>query len=138
MAERGSEFRFGKMIRELREKSGNSMQKLADVLGTSVVYISDIERGRRNPPSGEKLWKIADFLGISRKEVEIWAHKERKRVELELGNLSSPVSEAALTLARRWEDITDEEATAIINLLTKETQYAQERNGTKGTTTDEE
>ncbi|MBQ7609083.1 MAG: helix-turn-helix transcriptional regulator [Desulfovibrionaceae bacterium] len=61
---------FGPTIRKLREGLNKSMKDLANLLGVSVVYISDIERGRRNPPQGEKLHKIAEFLSVSPEEVE--------------------------------------------------------------------
>lgn len=110
---------FGAKIRHLREQAKKSMKDLANALGVSVVYISDIERGRRNPPQGDKLHKIADFLNISREEVETWALKERKRVELDLKSESGPISDAALVLARRWDSITDAEAEEILEIFNK-------------------
>ena len=115
---------FGQRIRKLRETAKKSLKDLADAVGVSVVYISDIERGHRNPPHGDKLYKMADFFHLERKEVEEWALKERKRVELDLKDGNGPVSDAALALARRWDTLTEDEATEIIKILTKETKDA--------------
>ncbi len=113
---------FGARIRKLREQAKKSMKDLADAIGVSVVYISDIERGRRNPPQGDKLWGIADFLRLDRKEVEEWALRDRKRVELDLKG-DGPISDAALTLARRWDGITEDEAKEIMKILKRNRYY---------------
>ena len=39
---------LGAKLRTLREKAGLSLRKVADRLGVSVPYLSDLERGRRN------------------------------------------------------------------------------------------
>ncbi len=39
---------LGANLRTLREKAGLSLRKVADRLGVSVPYLSDLERGRRN------------------------------------------------------------------------------------------
>jgi transcriptional regulator with XRE-family HTH domain len=39
----------GKNVRRLREKRGMTQEQFADRSGFSQQYISDLERGRRNP-----------------------------------------------------------------------------------------
>lgn len=114
---------FGARVRKVRERAKKSMSDLAEAMGISVVYVSDIERSRRNPPVGEKLLKLANFLNLDLKEVEEWAHKERKRVELDLDARPGPPAEAALMLARRWDTLSDSDASKIMNILTKETLH---------------
>ena len=41
--------RLGKNIRRLREEQGWSQEDYADRAGIHRTYVSDIERGRRNP-----------------------------------------------------------------------------------------
>lgn len=114
---------FGAKVRKIREQKKISMADVAKAMNASVVYVSDIERGRRNPPVGEKLHQMAYILEIDPKEVEEWARKERLKVELDLGARTDQVSRAALMLARRWDTLSDEEAGEIINILNKgETQ----------------
>ncbi|MGA2401955.1 MAG: helix-turn-helix transcriptional regulator, partial [Syntrophobacteraceae bacterium] len=76
--------RFGERLRELREGARKKLKDLAEVMDWSTVYISDIELGRRNPPSQEKILKISKFLGVHPKELLDYADREMKRVELEL------------------------------------------------------
>ena len=114
---------FGSSLRRLRENANKTLKELAAVMNVSVVYVSDIERGRRNPPQGEKLKQIAQFFGIDVNELEDLANKERKRVELNLDSRTETVSDAALVLARRWDTITDEEASKILKIFNKDNKY---------------
>ena len=116
---------FGEYIRHLREQANKSMRAMAEAVGVSVVYISDIERGRRNPPQGEKLSKLAEFLEMDIKDLEEMAAKERKRVGLELEDKGDIIADAALTLARRWDSITNEEASQILKILDKGKTYEE-------------
>ena len=56
---------FGPFLRSVREKLGKTMKQVADLLEVSTVYISDIERGKRNPPSEDKIKKsiLSDVTG---------------------------------------------------------------------------
>jgi len=38
---------IAKQLRELREQNGKRLSDIADEVGISVAYLSDIERGRR-------------------------------------------------------------------------------------------
>ena len=115
---------FGATLRRLRENANKTLKELANAMGVSVVYVSDIERGRRNPPQGEKLMQIANFFKMPVSELEDLADRERKRVELNLDSRTETVSDAALVLARRWDTITDEEASKILKILNKEDTHA--------------
>jgi transcriptional regulator with XRE-family HTH domain len=61
---------FGEIIVEARLRAGMSQKELASKLrkedGTpiSAQYLHDIERGRRNPPSGVLLTQMAEVLGL--------------------------------------------------------------------------
>jgi transcriptional regulator with XRE-family HTH domain len=51
----------GVVVRELREQSGHSQERLSDECGFDRTYISRVERGIINP-TVSRLWKIADVL----------------------------------------------------------------------------
>lgn len=40
--------RFGKRLREVREKAGISQEKLAELAELHRTYVSSVERGKRN------------------------------------------------------------------------------------------
>ena len=56
--------RLGRNVRRLREEKGWSQEDYADRAGIHRTYVSDIERGRRNP-TVEIVEKLARPLGVS-------------------------------------------------------------------------
>lgn len=111
--------RFGRYLRELRERTGMRMKEMADEMGWTSVYISDIERGRRNPPSPAKIGKIAEILGVDSKKLLDLANKERMRVVLDLDEESPACMDFALMLSRSWEGMTDDEAEELKDILSR-------------------
>lgn len=57
----------GERIKELREKRGLTVNKLANLAGISQSYLRDVELGNKNP-TVETLSYFCDALGISLKE----------------------------------------------------------------------
>ncbi len=53
---------FGKEMRLRREELGKSMKDLAELLGTSVTYVSDLEFGEKLPRNTDEMLKIISFL----------------------------------------------------------------------------
>lgn len=56
--------RLGRNVRRLREEKGWSQEDYADRAGIHRTYVSDIERGRRNP-TATVIEKLAKPLGVS-------------------------------------------------------------------------
>lgn len=66
---------FGKFIDEKRrgraaDGSDIMLKDIASAMGTTATYLSDIIKGRRNPPEMKLLEKIATVLRLSPKEKE--------------------------------------------------------------------
>ena len=64
---------FGKYIDEKRKGRGPGgtdilLKDIADAMGKTATYLSDIVKGRRNPPEKEILDKIAEALHLSKEE----------------------------------------------------------------------
>ena len=110
---------FGGLVRALREHMGKTIKDLASYMNWSIVYLSDIERGRRNPPAVDALKKMALFLQCNEDELIDSANKERKRVEIELKSGSINATDTALLLARRWSDLTEQQLSDIMEILKK-------------------
>jgi Predicted transcriptional regulators len=108
---------FGDLLRSLREQAGKTLKDLAGPMGWSIVYLSDIERGKRNPPSTDDILKIAMALGVKATTLLDSANRQRNRVELNIGSEDCAVADAALMLARRWTDLTEDEAREIMKIL---------------------
>ena len=59
---------FGKRIKELRTKTGDSQEKFALKIGMDRTYYASVESGKRNI-SIVNIKKIADGLGVSLQEL---------------------------------------------------------------------
>ncbi|MHC1743952.1 MAG: helix-turn-helix domain-containing protein [Syntrophobacteraceae bacterium] len=118
--------RFGQRLRELREASRKRLKDLAEVMEWSTVYVSDIELGRRNPPSPENIRKMSISLGVDPKELLDLADREMKRVELELDDGRPNRTEMALMLARSWDGLSEEEVTEIKGILNRKDESSDE------------
>lgn len=59
---------FGQQLKNIRIKKDVSLRKLAEALGVSAPYLSDVERGQRKPLSGEHLNKVAEILKLTEEE----------------------------------------------------------------------
>lgn len=55
---------FGKNVRTFRDREGLSQEELAFRAGMKRSYLSDLERGTRNP-SVRALGRLAEALGIA-------------------------------------------------------------------------
>jgi transcriptional regulator with XRE-family HTH domain len=60
--------RFGKRVREIREKKEISQEKLGELAGMHRTYVSSLERGKRNV-SLVNLEKLAKALGVTMAEL---------------------------------------------------------------------
>ena len=54
--------RFGDVLRKQRRQTGRTLGDLSKLLGLSVVYLSDVERGNRRPLNKERILKVAKYL----------------------------------------------------------------------------
>ena len=54
----------GRNVRAARDDRGMTQERLADVSGFSQQYISDLERGRRNPTI-VSLYELAQALSVT-------------------------------------------------------------------------
>lgn len=59
---------FGEFLQKKREAKQITLRKMAEMLKMSAPYLSDIEKGRRNPPEMDKLDQIAQILLLSNEE----------------------------------------------------------------------
>ena len=78
---------------------------MADELGIKAPYLSDIEKGNRNPPSFEMLEKISDILKLTASDRNVmfdYAGEERNQVSPDLPDyiMNLPEARTALRKAR--------------------------------------
>ena len=96
---------FGEFLQRKREEKQITLRKMAELLGFSAPFLSDVEKDRRNPPELAKLEQIANILGLSYEEKETMfnlAGKKRDSVAPDLPEyiMSRDYVAAALRTAR--------------------------------------
>ena len=60
---------FGEFIKQKRTEKGLNLRKLAELMDIAPAYLSDIEKGKRNSPSPEKMSKLVELLELNEEEV---------------------------------------------------------------------
>lgn len=56
---------FGDFLQKKREEKQITLRKMAEMLGISAPFLSDIEKDHRNPPEMAKLEAISRILALS-------------------------------------------------------------------------
>ena len=78
---------FGDFLQKKRTEKEITLRKMAEMIGITAPYLTDIEKDRRNPPEMEKLETIARILNLSDEEKAIMfdlAGKKRNSVAPDL------------------------------------------------------
>ena len=99
---------FGDYLQK-RRSSLMVQRALADKIGITVAYLSDVENGRRDPPPYDKLLLIADALGFKGEDRQLFfdlAGKGRKEVSPDLPEyiMESAVAETVRLALRTAKD----------------------------------
>jgi len=114
--------RFGELLRKLRRKSDKTLGDVARMLGVSVVYLSDVERGNRKPFNNDRIVKIAEYLAEDAADLIEAADRERGFIEYDIRKArpleADVVGGLVAGLARGG--ITDEQLHNIRNILQKD------------------
>lgn len=61
---------FGDFLQKKRKENELTLRALAEKLDWSAPYLTDIEKGRRNPPDIEKLNMLAGIFNLSDDEIK--------------------------------------------------------------------
>lgn len=54
---------FGQTLRDKRIQRGFSLRKFAELVGVSPTYLSQVEEGNVDPPTAERVKRMAELLG---------------------------------------------------------------------------
>ena len=78
---------FGEFLQKKRLENEITLRKIAELIGITAPYLTDIEKDRRNPPEIQKLDKIAEILSLTEEEKAVMfdlAGKQRNSVAPDL------------------------------------------------------
>lgn len=113
--------KFGEFVRILRIKCHQVMGDMAEVLDTSVPFLSAVENGKKNVPND---WVDKIVLNYRLSEAETDELREaveesKMQYKITAGNAGITKRKAALQFARSFDNMDDETATKILELLSK-------------------
>lgn len=100
--------RYGELLRQRRQRAGQTLADVAAVAGFTMAYISDIERGNRGPLEDDVTIRIAEALSADALELLAAAGQERGHYRISAGSESAR-NDVAVLLARKWATLTPEQ-----------------------------
>lgn len=92
---------FGDRVRALRIDKGLTIAVVAQALGMSTSYVSEVERGRRNPWSPDVVRRLATVLGAD--AGDLLRSARATRGVLLRGTASNLHAQTAWALWQAWE-----------------------------------
>ena len=112
---------FGEFVRVLRIKHHEVMGDMAKVLGASLPFLSAVENGKKNVPTEwiEKIVAHYDLTDAEKKELETAVEESRTQYKIVPINAGIQQRRAAMQFARSLDEMDDETATKILELLSK-------------------
>lgn len=112
---------FGEFLRILRIKHHEVMGDLAKVLNVKVPFLSAVENGKKNVPL-EWVARIVEHYQLSvEQQIELKRAIEESKTQYKIstGNASPSQRRVALEFARSFDEMDDDTARKILELLNK-------------------
>ena len=120
---------FGEFVRVLRVKHHEVMGDLAKVLDVKVPFLSAVENGKKNVPS-DWLDIIAEHYHLNTDErAQLSEAAEESKTQYRINTDKSGLNQrrAALKFARSFDEMDDETALKIFELLSKKEEENTEK-----------
>jgi transcriptional regulator with XRE-family HTH domain len=102
---------FGGLLRRCRLDAHRTLKSVADELGVSPVYVSEVELGKRPPFNSSRIEQVANFCNADAKPLMEQACRERGFLEVDMARATRAQVEVVSGLARgglsddQWEQI---------------------------------
>lgn len=112
---------FGEFVRILRIKHHEVMGDMAKVLDVKIPFLSAVENGKKNVPA-DWISKIVCHYNLGaeeQKRLEQAIEESRTNYKISMTNAGIHQRRAALQFARSFDEMDDETATKILELLSK-------------------
>ena len=112
---------FGEFVRILRIKHHEVMGDMAKVLGVTLPFLSAVENGKKNVPA-DWIRKITEHYGLTeteQQELKEAVEESKTHFKIMAGKAGSNQRKAALQFARSFDEMDDETAIKILELLSK-------------------
>ncbi len=112
---------FGEFVRILRIKHHEVMGDMAKVLGASLPFLSAVENGKKNVPA-DWIGKITEHYGlteIEQQNLREAVEESKTQFKIVAGKAGNNQRKAALQFARSFDEMDDETAIKILELLSQ-------------------
>ncbi|MEI9968611.1 MAG: helix-turn-helix transcriptional regulator [Terracidiphilus sp.] len=109
---------FGELIRTSRRRLNKSLQDVANAIGVSAVYVSEVERGKRPPFTAERLPALSRVLELDLAELKAAAWATRRMIDWDPASASVKQIQALVELARGG--LSESQLDQILEIATKE------------------
>lgn len=111
---------FSERLRKRRRELAMTLKDIAESAGCSIPYVSELERGMKEPPPEGTLHRLARALRIDADELQELAQASRKSLEFDLESASPMQKQLAIQLHRRFRDgLSDREAQLLLEQIQK-------------------
>lgn len=115
---------FGKVLRKIRIDHGEILKQMADRLNVSSSFLSSVENGKKTIPTD---WcdKISTFYRLDESQSQLLkdsASASAKTIKVDLTESSAIKKKAALVFARKFSELSDEQAESIIAFMNKKSK----------------
>lgn len=113
---------LGKLLRKLRIEKDEYLRDMAGRLNITSSYLSAIENGKRRMPM-DYIEKIREIYGLGQEELAQLreaASYEQQKAEIKLQSVSEERKYAALSFARNFDKLSDEQLEEIRRIIEEE------------------
>ena len=110
---------FGEYVRILRIKHHEVMGDMAKVVGVSLPFLSAVENGKKNVPADwfDKLSEHYNLTNNEQLELKEAIEESKTHLKIITNGAGNNQRKAALQFARSFDDMDDETALKILELL---------------------
>ena len=111
---------FGSKVRELRERHGLAQRQLAERLGVSPAYLSQLESGKKGRPSDRLIHAICHQFGLIWDDADdlfLLADSSRRVVKIDTTKLDAHKTEAAKLFAEKLSGLSNKQLNQLMSVL---------------------
>lgn len=108
---------YGRRLRDARKAADKTMEDVANFLGISTVYVSDVERGKRAPWHMDRTLKVAEFLRTDPSPLLAAAVEVGGAFVIRANNPAPNAQEVGAALMRGWDQLTPEDLNSIRHIV---------------------
>ena len=112
---------FGEFVRILRIKKHEVLGDMAEKLGTSIAFLSAVENGRKNIPTGWFDTLVSEYSLGSKEQQELKNAIEESKLQYKIVPKAAGKVQrrAAMVFSRAFDDMDEETALKVIEILNK-------------------